>query len=191
MRRDTIVCRELDSPVGDLVAGATAEGCCLLEFRDRGGIEKIGKRIQNRYMLDVVRGTNAFLDQLESEIDDYFNRELTAFSVPLDLRGTPFQLAVWKQLLDIPYGETRTYGAIAESVGKPSAVRAVGRANGENYIAIVVPCHRVIQHDGKLRGYGGGLWRKRYLLDLEGGVLSLAGLDRALPTAQARAQSGR
>jgi AraC family transcriptional regulator of adaptative response/methylated-DNA-[protein]-cysteine methyltransferase len=167
MQRDTIVYRELDSPVGGLVAGATAEGCCLLEFTDRGGIENIGTRIQKRYKLDIIGGTSPFLDQLESELDAYFRRSLTAFTVPLDLRGTPFQLSVWRQLLHIPYGETKTYGEIAESVGRPLAVRAVGRANGENYIAIVVPCHRVIQHDGKLRGYGGGLWRKRYLLDLE------------------------
>ncbi len=89
------------------------------------------------------------------------------FSVPLDLKGTPFQMEVWKQLINIPYGETRTYGEIARSVGKPLAMRAVGRANGDNYLSIVVPCHRVIQSDGKLRGYGGGLWRKKYLLTIE------------------------
>jgi methylated-DNA-[protein]-cysteine S-methyltransferase len=107
------------------------------------------------------------LDQLESELDQYFKILRQKFLVPLDVRGTPFQRAVWDQLLSIPYGETRTYGEIARLVGKPLAVRAIGRANGDNPLAIVIPCHRVIQYDGKLKGYGGGLWRKEYLLALE------------------------
>jgi AraC family transcriptional regulator of adaptative response/methylated-DNA-[protein]-cysteine methyltransferase len=169
MQTDRIVYRELGSPVGEFIAGATSKGCCLLEFKDRGGIEKIAKRLYKRYKLEMIPGTNSFTDQLASELAQYFEGSRKTFSVALDLRGTPFQLAVWRQLLSIPYGGTRSYGEVAELVGRPSAVRAVGRANGDNALAIVVPCHRVIQHDGKLRGYGGGLWRKRYLLDLENG----------------------
>jgi methylated-DNA-[protein]-cysteine S-methyltransferase len=97
----------------------------------------------------------------------YFARELQSFELPLDPSGTPFQLRVWRELVKIPYGETRTYGQLAESIGAPAAVRAVGAANGANPIAIIVPCHRVIGASGKLVGYGGGLPLKRRLLALE------------------------
>lgn len=167
MQIDRIVFREIDSPLGTLVLGATMTGCCLLEFEDRGGLNRIEQRLRKRYRTEPVRGTNEYVDRLEAELDSYFKGSLQHFSVPLDLKGTPFQRAVWDELLGIPYGETRTYGEVARRIGKPKAVRAVGRANGDNYVAIVVPCHRVIQHDGGLRGYGGGLWRKRKLLDLE------------------------
>lgn len=167
MQVDPIVVRELESPLGTLILGATRNGCCLLEFEDRGGLERIRQRLRKRYHCEVISGTNDHVDRLETELELYFKGSLQAFSVPLDLKGTPFQRAVWDELLRIPYGETRTYGEIARRIGKPQAVRAVGRANGDNCVAIVVPCHRVIQHDGGLRGYGGGLWRKRRLLDLE------------------------
>jgi methylated-DNA-[protein]-cysteine S-methyltransferase len=101
------------------------------------------------------------------ELDAYFAGELCQFSVPLDLRGTAFQRRVWQRLLEIPYGETRSYGYIARALGRPTAGRAVGRANGTNPISIIVPCHRVIGADGRLVGYGGGLDRKKALLDLE------------------------
>jgi methylated-DNA-[protein]-cysteine S-methyltransferase len=104
------------------------------------------------------------------EIEEYFAGQRRQFTFPLDLRGTGFQLACWRALLAIPYGETRTYADIARAVGKPSAFRAVGMANHRNPIAIVVPCHRVIASDGKLCGYGGGLEVKRKLLELEGAL---------------------
>jgi O-6-methylguanine DNA methyltransferase len=167
MQTEQIVYRELESALGKLVLGATSRGCCLLEYEDRGGFAKIQRRLTKQYKLEMTRGTNAFLGQLELELEQYFKGLRQNFSVPLDVRGTPFQRAVWEQLLSIPYGATRTYGEIATLVGKPLAVRAIGRANGDNPLAIVIPCHRVIQHDGKLKGYGGGLWRKEYLLNLE------------------------
>ncbi len=167
MCQDKMVYREFGSPLGNLIAGVTDKGCCLLEFHDRGGIDRIRRRVEKRYKCDMVVGTDDMLDQLESELDQYFQGSLHVFSAPLDLKGTPFQMAVWKQPLCIPYGQTRSYGEIAALLGKPSGSRAVGGANGENYVAIVVPCHRVIQSDGGLRGYGGGLWRKKHLLDLE------------------------
>jgi len=167
MQAEQIVYRELESSLGKLVIGATSKGCCLLEYEDRGGLVKIQRRITKQYKLEMTRGTNAFLDQLELELEQYFKGLRRNFAVPLDVRGTPFQRAAWEQLLNIPYGETRTYGEIATLVGKPLAVRAIGRANGDNPLAVVIPCHRVIQHDGKLKGYGGGLWRKEYLLSLE------------------------
>ena len=167
MQEHHIVYRNFESPIGTFIMGATDKGCCLFEFEDRGGIDRIKQRILKRYGFTMVKGTNRFLDHLEDEMRKYFEGRLRVFSISLDLKGTPFQRGVWEQVLNIPYGETRTYGDIAGLVGKPAAVRAVGRANGDNYIAIVVPCHRVIQPDGNLRGYGGGLWRKKHLLELE------------------------
>jgi len=164
---DQIVYRESESPLGTLILGSTLSGCCLLEFEERGGLERIKQRLQKRYRYDVIPGTSDFIDQLEAELDSYFSGSLRTFSVALDLKGTPFQRAVWDALLEIPYGETRSYGDIARLIGKQRAVRAVGRANGDNYVAIVVPCHRVIERDGGRRGYGGGICRKRRLLELE------------------------
>jgi AraC family transcriptional regulator of adaptative response/methylated-DNA-[protein]-cysteine methyltransferase len=175
MVTDKIFYRIVESPVGELIAGATATGCCVLEFRDRGGPERIQARVEKRYRMAMSPGSNNFVDQLESQIREYFTGERTEFNLPLDLKGTRFEMAVWEQLVRIPYGETRAYGKIAAILGKPGAARAVGRANGANYLAVVVPCHRVIQEDGQLRGYGGGLWRKQYLLDLE---------KNAMPTTQ-------
>jgi methylated-DNA-[protein]-cysteine S-methyltransferase len=107
------------------------------------------------------------------QLAQYFAGERHEFALPLELAGTPFQQRVWEALRTIPYGETRSYGQIAKQIGRPDRARAVGTANGSNPISIVVPCHRVIGADGSLTGYGGGLDRKRYLLDLESGVLSL------------------
>lgn len=115
-------------------------------------------------------------DAVIRQLDAYFAGELTAFDVPLHLVGTPFQLRVWEELRRIPYGETRTYGELAEALGKPSASRAVGLANGKNPVSIVVPCHRVVGAGGGLTGYGGGLDRKQRLLALESGTGEAAGL---------------
>src|SRR5688572_12776430 len=115
--------------------------------------------------------SNDIILRIGKELDAYFAGELREFTVPLETPGSPFQRAVWEELLRIPYGETRSYGEQARRLGQPlEMVRAVGRANGDNRIAIVIPCHRVIGADGKLTGYGGGLWRKRRLLDLERAV---------------------
>ena len=107
------------------------------------------------------------------QIEEYFQGSRTQFDFPLDLHGTPFQIAVWRELLAIPYGKTRTYGEIANSLGKPGAARAVGMANHDNRIPIVVPCHRVIGHNGSLTGYAGGLHIKQQLLDIETGTRTL------------------
>ena len=169
MSADRIVYREWESPIGTLIVGASRRGCCLLEFRDGEGPGGIETHLREGERRDVVRGTNDFIDQVAEELDAYFKGSLRTFSVPLDLRGTPFHLAVWGRLLEIPYGETRSYGEIARQIGRPRAVRAVGQANGANRIAIMVPCHRVIRQNGDLGGYGAGIWRKRRLLDLERG----------------------
>jgi AraC family transcriptional regulator of adaptative response/methylated-DNA-[protein]-cysteine methyltransferase len=155
------------SPLGPLVAGATAAGICLLEFSDRRMLEAQFATVRRLFRAPVVPGSNDRLQQLEGELAAYFAGTLREFTVPLCYPGTPFQQQVWEQLLAIPYGETRSYQALASAVGSPQAVRAVGRANGQNRIAIVIPCHRVINKSGSLCGYGGGLRRKQFLLDLE------------------------
>lgn len=157
----------LPSPFGPLIAGATDDGVCLLEFTDRRMLEAQMATVRKRFGLPIVPGSHRFLEQLKEELERYFDGTLQRFAVPLSYPGTPFQQNVWTQLLQIPYGETRSYQELAAAVGSPGAVRAVGRANGLNRIAIVIPCHRVINKNGDLGGYGGGLRRKQFLLNLE------------------------
>jgi AraC family transcriptional regulator, regulatory protein of adaptative response / methylated-DNA-[protein]-cysteine methyltransferase len=158
------------SPLGPLVAGATADGICLLEFTDRQILEEQFAAVKKLFAAPVVPGSNAHLEKLEAELTSYFAGALRSFTVPVIYPGTPFQRRVWEQLLRIPYGETRSYQQIAVAVGDKKAVRAVGRANGLNRIGIVIPCHRVVNKSGALGGYGGGLRRKQFLLDLETGL---------------------
>lgn len=168
-RRGALFLSWLESPLGALVAGATEEGICFLEFSDRRKLDTRLSTLRKLFRVPVVPGTNRHLDQLRSELAGYFDGERRSFSVPLTSPGTPFQRRVWEQLLAIPYGEIRSYEDLAVVLGQPKAVRAVGHANGLNRIAIVIPCHRVIGKDGGLGGYGGGLRRKQDLLDLEQG----------------------
>lgn len=158
------------TPLGPMIAGATDAGVCLLEFTDRRMLETQLRRLVERLNCVFVPGANEFGERLEAELRDYFAGTLRRFETPLVTPGTPFQQRVWSALREIPYGETRSYGDQARMIGEPKAVRAVARANGDNRIAIVIPCHRVIGADGKLTGYGGGLWRKRWLLRHEGAV---------------------
>ena len=164
---DYVMLSWLRSPLGPLVAGATAEGVCLLEFTDRRMLEAQFATVRRLFKGPIVPSSNPHLELLERELALYFSGALKTFSVPLIFPGTPFQQQVWKQLLEIPYGETRSYEQLATAIGQPKAVRAVGHANGLNRIGIVIPCHRVINKDGKLGGYGGGLRRKEFLLELE------------------------
>jgi AraC family transcriptional regulator of adaptative response/methylated-DNA-[protein]-cysteine methyltransferase len=156
------------TPLGPMLLGATESGIALLEFTDRRQLATQLERLERRLGCVFVPGETAVGEQLEAELAAYFAGTLRAFSVPLQPAGTEFQQGVWRVLKAIPYGETRSYGEQARMLGRPSAVRAVARANGDNPIAIVVPCHRVIGADGTLTGYGGGLWRKRWLLHHEG-----------------------
>lgn len=165
-----MVYRNLKSPLGDMIAGATTQGVSFLEWHDRGGVETILHRVEKRYKVSLEKGNNTHLDQLEGELADYFAGKLKRFEIAIDVTGTPFEQKTWEQLLLIPYGQTRSYGQIAKFLGKPGADRAVGRANGANYLGIVIPCHRVIEANGNLCGYGGKLWRKKYLLELEKGL---------------------
>jgi AraC family transcriptional regulator of adaptative response/methylated-DNA-[protein]-cysteine methyltransferase len=157
----------IETPLGPMVAGATGKGLCFLEFTDRRMLEAQFDALSRRFGLTIVPGENEIIERLRSELGRYFTGGLKRFSVPLEYPGTEFQIRVWRRLLDIPYGETRSYEDVARSIGSPGAVRAVGHANGLNRIAIVIPCHRVVNKSGELGGYGGGLWRKKNLLAIE------------------------
>ncbi len=157
----------LSSPLGPLVAGATDVGICLLEFTDRRMLEKQLSVLDRRLGCAAAPGSNEMLDRLQSQLAEYFDGRRRDFDLPLIAPGTDFQEKVWAELRRIPPGWTLSYRELAERLGKPGAQRAVGRANGDNRIAILIPCHRVVRDDGQLGGYGGGLWRKKFLLDLE------------------------
>lgn len=156
------------TPLGPMLAGTTALGLCLLEFVDRRMLETQLGLVQRRLAAQFVPGRTDVTDRLESQLVEYFDGSRSTFDVPLHMVGTPFQEQVWEGLRTIPYGETRSYANQAAFIGRPTAVRAVARANGDNRVSIIIPCHRVIGSDGALTGYGGGLWRKRYLLEMEG-----------------------
>lgn len=162
-----VVTMAVETPFGPMIAGATDQGVCLLEFTDRRMLEAQLKRLSRLLKQPMVPGEHAHLTQLGEELTRYFAGTLTSFTVPLVYRGTPFEERVWRELSRIPYGETISYAQLADRIDAPGAQRAVGRANGMNRIAIVIPCHRVVNADGKLGGYGGGLWRKHWLLQLE------------------------
>jgi AraC family transcriptional regulator of adaptative response/methylated-DNA-[protein]-cysteine methyltransferase len=166
-RYNLITVTRILTPLGPLLAGGTEEGICLLEFVDRRMLETQIKRLQKLLKAEFVPGNNKYFTELNSQIQEYFTGKRKNFTIPLILKGTSFQEKVWKELQTIPYGVTRSYQEQAENVGNIQAVRAVAKANGDNRIAIIIPCYRVIGKNGKLRGYGGGLWRKQYLLDHE------------------------
>jgi AraC family transcriptional regulator of adaptative response/methylated-DNA-[protein]-cysteine methyltransferase len=155
------------SPLGPLLAGATDAGICLLCFADPGSLDQQARSLARRHALPLVPGGHPHLDRLERELEEYFAGRRRAFTLPLAPAGTPFQERVWKALEKIPYGETRSYEDIARALGDRRAVRAVGSANGQNRILILIPCHRVVNKDGRLGGYAGGLRRKEFLLALE------------------------
>ena len=168
VRSDTaLVVDRILSPLGPMVAAATDEGLALLEFADRRMLETQIRRLRRHLSCRFVLGTHEHIARTREELGEYFEGARKVFEVPLVTPGTPFQQAAWKALLDVPYGETRSYNTQASAIGRPGASRAIGRANGDNRLAVIVPCHRVIQSDGSLSGYGGGLWRKRWLLEHE------------------------
>ncbi|MES2273988.1 MAG: methylated-DNA--[protein]-cysteine S-methyltransferase, partial [Chlamydiota bacterium] len=138
-----------------------------LEFIDCAALEREIDRLRKQTKLAILPGRNPPIDSIERELSQYFEGTLRAFTTPLFLLGTPFQRAVWEELKKIPHGETRSYGEIARAIDKPSAFRAVAQANGANQLAIVIPCHRVINTNGELGGYAGGLTRKKWFLEHE------------------------
>lgn len=157
----------IDTPLGDMLAGAAGDAICLLEFDDRSRQEKQFRILRGLFHRSLLKGEHAIFTRLKSQLDEYFAGKRTDFDIPLLYPGTGFQCKVWQALREIPYGQTRSYGEVALAVGKPGAARAVGGANGSNRIAIIIPCHRVIAAGGGPGGYGGGPWRKQRLLELE------------------------
>ena len=157
----------LETPIGPMIAGATDAGLCLLEFTEPQRLERQLATLRRRAGAALVPADHPHLTAVKRELDEYFAGTRREFDVPADAHGTAFEQRVWSALSRIPYGETRSYEDIARETGNAAAVRAVGHANGRNPIAIVVPCHRVVNKSGELGGYGGGLWRKRRLLHLE------------------------
>ena len=155
------------TPLGPMLTIASEHGICLLEFVDRRMLETNIVRVAQRFCAQFRTGVNSHIVQLAAELKQYFAGKRTEFEVSLEDAGTEFQTLVWQRLKQIPAGKTSTYSQIAHDIERPKAVRAVGRANGDNRLSILIPCHRLISSDGSLTGYGGGLKRKQWLLDHE------------------------
>jgi O-6-methylguanine DNA methyltransferase len=169
-----VVLAMLPSPLGTMLAGATDDGICLLEFTDRPMLPTQLVVIERRLRRPLVTGRHPLIERLQAQLDDYFAGRRADFELPLVTPGSPFQQRTWAALQTIPTGRTISYEELARSAGRPGAQRAAGTANGANRVAIVIPCHRVIRKDGEVGGYGGGSWRKTWLLDHER-RLSMAG----------------
>jgi AraC family transcriptional regulator, regulatory protein of adaptative response / methylated-DNA-[protein]-cysteine methyltransferase len=157
----------IETPLGAMIAIAGEEGLYLLEFTDRRGLENEILKLRKWTHSIIVPGNNRHLEQIKKELIDYFDNGRTKFSVPVIPKGSAFELSVWSLLRTIPAGEKWSYAEMARRLDKPNAVRAVGNANGKNCLGIIIPCHRVIGSDGNLHGYGGGVWRKKWLLEHE------------------------
>lgn len=157
----------IESPLGRIIALASNSGVCILDFDNHKKLDTHIKSLRKMVNPNFIEEPNVHLERLEIELKEYFLRERTEFSIPVDLIGTDFQKKVWTELLKIPYGKTISYLQQATALNTPESVRAVANANGMNKISIIVPCHRVIGSNGKLTGYAGGLDRKQFLLELE------------------------
>lgn len=163
----------IKTPLGEMLAAANDNGICLLEYLDhRKSPELQVNRIRKIFCSDLVTDTNPYIEQLKKQLGEYFDGKRTEFTLPLIIKGTLFQEKAWRALSQIPYGITISYKHQAEMIGNPRAIRAVANANASNRISVIIPCHRVIGLDGTLTGYGGGLRRKKYLLNLEGGNIN-------------------
>lgn len=157
----------LDTRLGPIIAISDEDALYLLEFVDRRGLEREVERLRKKTKSAIIPGNTQPIRLIQKELDQYFAGKLKHFKTKLFLLGSPFQKRVWEELKKIPYGETRSYLDMAKAIGNPSAFRAVANANGANQIAIVIPCHRVINSNGDLGGYGGGIIRKQWLIELE------------------------
>jgi len=157
----------IETPLGTMFACAVETGICLLEFTDRKMLETELKTLAKKLNAIIIQGSHLHFDELRKQLFEYFEGKRKEFTVPLFTPGTEFQLSVWNSLLKIPYGSTCSYKQQAAKLNNPEAIRAVANANGMNRISILIPCHRVIGENGDLTGYGGGLWRKKWLLDHE------------------------
>ncbi len=157
----------LDTPLGPMLAVSDENGLYLLEFVERRGLEREIEHLRIKTKSAIIPGRTAAIDLIEEELLSYFVGKLKIFKTPIHTLGSPFQKMVWQELMNIPYGETRSYLAQANAIGKPTAFRAVANANGANQLAIIIPCHRIINSNGDLGGYGGGIARKQWLINME------------------------
>lgn len=167
MQTETISSTQFETPLGTMIACAGEQGICLLEYSDRQMLKMELMSLSKFLNATIIQRTNKHFDKLLKQLTEYFEGKRKDFTVPIITHGTEFQKSVWAELQKIPYGSTRSYRQQAIALKRPEAVRAVANANGMNRIAIIIPCHRVIGTNGHLTGYGGGLWRKKWLLELE------------------------
>jgi AraC family transcriptional regulator, regulatory protein of adaptative response / methylated-DNA-[protein]-cysteine methyltransferase len=165
--KKTLSISEISTPLGTMIAGIIEDKLTMLEFEDRQTLENQIKRISKKLGAVPIIHDNLLFKIIREEVSLYFEGKLKEFSIPLFECGTDFQKRVWNELKKIPYGKTISYETLAKRIGDLNAVRAVANANGHNSIGIIIPCHRVIGKDGNLRGYGGKVWRKKRLLELE------------------------
>jgi AraC family transcriptional regulator of adaptative response/methylated-DNA-[protein]-cysteine methyltransferase len=173
------VVRQLPTPLGPVLAGAVDDGICLLEFTDRPMLPTQLAVLRHRLGHGVVAGSHPHLDRLAEQLGEWFAGARTTFDLPLVTPGTPFQERVWAVLRSLPPGATISYEELAARAGRPGAQRAAGTANGANRLAILVPCHRVVRKSGEIGNYGGGRWRKEWLLRHEAEPQSLSDAHRA------------
>jgi AraC family transcriptional regulator of adaptative response/methylated-DNA-[protein]-cysteine methyltransferase len=157
----------LETPLGNMLLIADEKALYLLEFSNWKGLDYTVEKLCTKTGRELISGTTPIAKLVKTELDAYFEGKIHTFQTPLRPLGTPFQVNAWEALLKVPYGETKSYRDQAAAVGNPLAVRAVARANATNPIAIIIPCHRIINHNGQLGGYGGGLDRKQWLLSHE------------------------
>ena len=180
-KKQVVDVMRIESPLGTMFACAVEQGICLLEFSDRKMLETEFRSLSKQLNATIVQGDNPHFRILAQQLKEYFEGTRKEFSIPLFLPGTDFQKAAWESLQRIPYGTTRSYLQQAVDIKRPGAVRAVANANGMNRVAILIPCHRVIGSDGQLTGYGGGLWRKKWLLDFEREHAGMGSFQQSLP----------
>jgi AraC family transcriptional regulator of adaptative response/methylated-DNA-[protein]-cysteine methyltransferase len=166
-RRECLYVQRIETPLGTMLALANDRGLHLLDFLDRRGLERKLEQLRAKVGSPFVPAAHPILASAELQLAEYFEGRRQHFDLPLAYAGSPWETSVWRGLVRIAFGTTKAYSELAAEAGRPSAARAVGRANGMNFIAIVVPCHRVIRSDGALCGYGGGIWRKQWLIDHE------------------------
>ncbi|KTD08978.1 Ada protein (O6-methylguanine-DNA methyltransferase) [Legionella gratiana] len=157
----------IDSPLGPILAIANNDALYLLEFVDRHGLEHEIEKVKQKMKATIIPGNTPPINSIEKELQEYFAGHLKKFNTPIKRIGSPFQKMAWHALTSIPYGETRSYAEQAQAIGKPTAYRAIANANGANQLAIIVPCHRIINSSGSLGGYGGGIARKQWLIEHE------------------------
>lgn len=171
--KNIIFTSQYQSPLGIITLAATKKGLCLLEFDNQKRIDNHFKHFNKIWGIELKKEKSSILQTTEIQLEEFFAKQRTDFNLPLDLVGSDFQKNVWKELMKVPYGTTRTYKEQAIAIGNLKAIRAVATANGENRISIIIPCHRIIGSDGNLTGYGGGIWRKQKLLELENNQIKL------------------